>query len=136
LEGQSLIRLSWVSGLPFMAAVWNALPTTLTKLIIDLGQPIRYEVYGVQREHYIQSDDMQPLVQQTNLEELRLFRIPFSVQLIAWETVFRNTSDGGMQILELQMADGPIVRNGHWRKADEVRGLNVAHAALLEIEYK
>jgi hypothetical protein len=110
-----------------MAAVWNALPTTLTKLIIDLGQPIRYEVYGVQREHYIQSDDMQPLVQQTNLEELRLFRIPFSIQSIAWETVFRN---------ELQMADGPIVRNGHWRKADEVRGLNVAHAALLEIEYK
>jgi hypothetical protein len=119
-----------------MAAVWNALPETLMKLIVDLGQPIRYEVYGVQREHYIQSNDMQPLVLQTHLKELRFFRIPFSMQFIAWETVFRNTSNGGMQILELQMADGPIVRNEHWREANEVRGLNVAHAALLEIEYK
>jgi hypothetical protein len=119
-----------------MAPLWNALPTTLVRLVVDLGQPIRYEIYGVQREHYIQADDMKPLVQQTHLRELRLFRLPFSMQSIAWETVFRNTSDGGMQILELQMADRPIVRNEHWTKADEVRGLNVAHAALLEIEYK
>jgi hypothetical protein len=119
-----------------MAAVWNALPTTLVKLVVDLGQPIRFEVYGVQREHYIQSDDMEPLLQQTRLKELRLFRLPFSMQSIAWETVFRNTSKGGMQILELQMADQPIVRTEHWTKAGEVRGLNVAHAALLEIEYK
>jgi hypothetical protein len=115
-----------VSGLPFLPSVWDELPTSLTKLVLDLGQPIRLEQNGeVLHRSYITSNEMKPLQDQTQLKELRLFHIHNSFQPMIWETVFRNTSDGGMRVLDVQMASPPIVRSEQWRRAKDVVGLTV-----------
>lgn len=115
-----------MSGLPFLPSVWDELPTSLTKLVLDLGQPIRLEQNGeVLHRSYITSNEMKPLQDQTQLKELRLFHIHNSFQPMIWETVFRNTSEGGMRVLDVQMASPPIVRSEQWRRAKDVVGLTV-----------
>ncbi|RYO69995.1 hypothetical protein AA0113_g3368 [Alternaria arborescens] len=133
----ALKELTWISGLPFMAVIWEKLSTSLTKLILDLGQPVRLQQDGTNEyKSYITPAEMRPLVQQTELEELRLFGMHDSLQSVYWETVFRNTSTTGMRVLDLNMAAPPIVRQDHWRKADNVRGLTVPKADSKEKEYK
>lgn len=133
----SLMSPSWISGLPFMAVVWEKLSTSLTKLVLDLGQPVRLQQDGTNEyKSYITPAEMRPLVQQTELEELRLFGMHDSLQSVYWETVFRNTSKTGMRVLDLNMAAHPIVRQDHWRKAEDVRGLTVPKADSKEKEYK
>ena len=50
--------------------------------------------------------------------------------------MFRNISDGGIRVLDLQMAAAPLVRNEHWRKARDVFELTVSNDDPLENEYK
>ena len=127
--------------MPFMPVVWEKLTTSLTKLVLDLGQPIKVH-YDVKHDHvieynsYIAANEMKPLVQQTQLKELRLFRMQDSMQSSIWETIFRNTSENGMHVADLQMAAAPIVRSMHWHKADDVVGLTVPKADSKEKEYK
>jgi hypothetical protein len=134
---RQLMSFSWVAGLPFMAVIWEKLSTSLTKLILDLGQPVRLQ-QDAKNEYksYITSAEMKLLVQQTKLKELRLFRMHDSFQSIYWETVFRNTSETGMRVLDLEMAAPPIVRKDHWHKAENVRGSTVPKADSKEKEYK
>ncbi|KAL1796895.1 hypothetical protein ACET3X_005435 [Alternaria dauci] len=132
-----LMISSWISGLPFMAVIWEKLSTSLTKLTLDLGQPVRLEQDGTKEyRSYITPAEMRPLVQQTKLKELRLFGMHDSLQSVYWETVFRNTSEIGMRVLDLSMAAPPIVRQNHWHKAEDVRGLTVPKADSKEKEYK
>ncbi|KAF2132391.1 hypothetical protein P153DRAFT_285814 [Dothidotthia symphoricarpi CBS 119687] len=133
----ALKELTWISGLPFMACVWEKLPTTLTKLVLDLGQPVRLEQDGdVQYKSYITTNEMKPLQHQTMLKELRLLRLYDSLQCVVWETVFRNKSRGGIRVLDLQMAAAPLVRLEHWRQAKDVVGLTVPNEECKEKEYK
>jgi 2-polyprenyl-3-methyl-5-hydroxy-6-metoxy-1,4-benzoquinol methylase len=82
----SLMSPSWISGLPFMAVIWEKLSTSLTKLILDLGQPVRLQQDGTNEyKSYITPAEMRPLVQQTELEELRLFGMHDSLQSVYWE---------------------------------------------------
>jgi len=124
-----------------MPAVWQKLTTSLTKLVLDLGQPTKVH-YDVQHDHvieynsYITANEMKPLVQQTQLKELRLFRMQDSMQSLIWEAIFRNKSENGMRVADLQMAAAPIVRSTHWHKADNVVGLTVPKADSKEKEYK
>jgi hypothetical protein len=128
---------SWISGLPFMATVWEKISTSLTKIVLDLGQPVRLQQVGKHEyKSYITPAEMKPLVQQTKLRELRLFGMHDSLQSVYWETVFRNTSETGMRVLDLNMAHPPIVRQGHWHKAEDVRGLTIPKADSKEKEYK
>lgn len=128
---------SWISDLPFMAVIWTKLSTSLTKLVLGLGQPVHLQQDGENEyKSYITPAEMKPLVQQTELEELRLFHMHDSLQSIYWEAVFRNTSKTGMRVLDLDMAAPPIVRKEHWRKADDVRGLTVLKTDSKEKEYK
>lgn len=132
-----LIIARWISGLPFTAAVWGSLPSTLAKLVLDLGEPVRLEQDGdVLHKSYIIPDEMRSLQEQVKLKELRLFRVHNSFQLMVWETVFRNTSEGGMRILDVQMAAAPIVRSEQWKKAKDVVGLTVALENSAEKGYK
>ncbi|KAF2031288.1 hypothetical protein EK21DRAFT_63436 [Setomelanomma holmii] len=125
-QAQCLQELTWICGMPFFASHWEVLPTSLTKLVLNLGQPVRLDRYGdLVHRSYITSVETQPLLEQTQLKELRLFQVHNSFQSIVWETVFRNTSKGGMQILDIQMASPPIVRSEQWRKAKDVTGLTV-----------
>lgn len=122
-----------------MASVFNELPTKLTKLVLDLGNPVRVADDGVVlTKLYMRSEDMTPLWKQTRLLELRLLRLRDSLQFIAWKTVFLSRISGGMRILELQMHGEPIIRDGlaHWHKAEDVHGLTVAKPVLLEMPYK
>ncbi|KAI4675582.1 uncharacterized protein J4E88_007615 [Alternaria novae-zelandiae] len=133
----ALKELTWISDLPFMAVIWTKLSTSLTKLVLDLGQPVRLQQDGENEyKSYISPAEMRPLVQQTELEELRLFNMHDSYQSIYWETVFRNTSKTGMRVLDLDMAAPPIVRKDHWHKAADVRGLTVPKIDSKEKEYK
>jgi hypothetical protein len=119
-------RSRWISGLPFTATVWGKLPTALTRLVLDLGEPVRLDQDGdVLHRSYITDSEMKPLQELVKLKELRLFRVHNSLQPLVWETVFRNTSDGGMRVLDLQMAAAPIVRSEQWKKAKNVAGLTV-----------
>jgi hypothetical protein len=79
---------------------------------------------------------MEPLREMLKLKELRLLRMYHSFQLLVWETVYRNTSDGGMRILDLQMAEEPIVRSGKWKKANDVAGLTVPTEESADKMYK
>lgn len=127
----------WICGLPFTADICEALPEFLTKLVVDLGEPVRIDNDGdIVYRSYITPQEMKPLQQQTKLKELRLFHVHNSLQQIVWETVFRNTSEGGMRVLDLQMASAPIVRLEKWRKAKDVRGLTVPTGEGQEKEYK
>lgn len=120
-----------------MSVVWETLPTSLTKLVLDLGQPIRIERDGdIEYKSYITQTDMRPLVQQTELKELRLFRMHDSMQSVVWETIFMNVSESGMRVADLQMAAEPLVRATHWHKAEDVRGLTVPKQDSNEKEYK
>ncbi|KAG9187730.1 hypothetical protein G6011_05601 [Alternaria panax] len=133
----ALKELTWISGLPFMVVTWDKLSTSLVKLVLDLGQPVRLQQDGKNEyKSYITLAEMKPLVQQTKLEELRLFGMHDSFQSIYWETVFRNTSKTGMRVLDLNMAAPPIVRQDYWHKAEDVRGLTVPKANSKEKEYK
>jgi hypothetical protein len=85
---------------------------------------------------YITSREMKPLQEQRKLRELRLFHVHESLQCVVWDTVFRNTSKGGMRVLDLQMASAPLVRAEHWRKAKDVVGLTVPTEESKEKEYK
>ncbi|XP_014551631.1 hypothetical protein COCVIDRAFT_42068 [Bipolaris victoriae FI3] len=132
-----LKELTWIAGIPFMSVVWETLPTSLTKLVLDLGQPIRIEQDGdIEYKSYITQTDMRPLVQQTELKELRLFRMHDSMQSVVWETIFMNVSESGMRVADLQMAAEPLVRATHWHKAEDVRGLTVPKQDSNEKEYK
>ncbi|CAA9965261.1 hypothetical protein PTMSG1_08620 [Pyrenophora teres f. maculata] len=137
----ALKELTWISGLPFMPVIWEKLPTSLTKLVLDLGQPVKVH-HDVQHDQvieynsYIASNEMKPLVQYTQLKELRLLRMQDSMQSLVWETIFRNTSENGMRVVDLQMAAAPLVRSKHWHTAEDVVGLTVPKADSKEKEYK
>ncbi|USP82488.1 hypothetical protein yc1106_09762 [Curvularia clavata] len=133
----ALKELTWISAIPFMGKIWDTLPTNMTKLVLDLSQPIRIERDGdIEYKSYIAPKDMKPLVQQTQLEELRMFGMHDSMQAVVWETAYRNVSEGGMRVVDLQMAAEPIVRMDHWRKAMDVVGLTVPKQDSNESEYK
>lgn len=120
-----------------MSMIWGTLPTCLTKLVLDLGQPIRIEQDGdIEYKSYLSQHMMKSLVQQTELQELRLFRMHDSMQAVIWETLFRNTSESGMRVADLQMAAEPLVRVTHWHKAEDVVGLTVPKQDSNEKEYK
>jgi hypothetical protein len=109
----------------------------LTKLVLDLGEPVRLDQDGdLLHKSYITADEMKPLQEQVELKELRLLRVHNTLQPLVWETVFRNTSEGSMHVLDLQMASAPIVRSSQWRKANDVAGLTVPTDASEEKEYK
>ncbi|PZD46777.1 hypothetical protein A1F97_00553 [Pyrenophora tritici-repentis] len=137
----ALKELTWISGLPFMPVVWEKLPTSLTKLVLDLGQPMKVH-HDVQHEKvieynsYITANEMKPLACQTQLKELRLLRIQDSMQSVVWETIFRNKSEDNMRVADLQMAAAPLVRTKHWHKAEDVVGLTVPKGDFKEKEYK
>lgn len=130
-------KTRWFAGLPFTATVFEKLATPLKKLVLDLGQPVRLDEdsYTVHRS-YITASELKPLLEQVKLQELRLFSLHDSVQSLVWETAFRNTSDGGMRILDLQMAKAPIVRTETWKKAKDVAGLTVPTEKVKEQVYK
>jgi hypothetical protein len=132
-----LTSKSWISGLPFMSCIWETLSTSLTKLVLDLGQPLRLQQdRNIEYKSYITPNEMKPLQQQAELQELRLLNMHDSYQSAIWETVFHNTSDSGMRVLDLQMAAAPLVRSDHWRKALNVFGLTVSTGNIKEKEYK
>jgi hypothetical protein len=120
-----------------MACVWEKLSTTLSKLVLDLGQPVRLQQDGdLEYKSYITPAEMKPLQQQTELKELRLFRVHDSLQSVVWDTLYRNKAEGGMRVLDLQMASPPLVRKEHWHKAQDVVGLTVPKGDHKEKEYK
>ncbi|KAF2270893.1 hypothetical protein CC78DRAFT_573254 [Lojkania enalia] len=122
-----LKEVTWISTLPFTDAVWGVLPTNLTKLVVDIGKPVRLNATDSHREIYISQDGMKPLVHLNKLEELRIFGMRDSFQSIIWETVYNNKSDNKyMRVLDLQMASRPLVREEVWRQAKDVGGLTVA----------
>ena len=105
--------------------------------MLDLGEPVRLDQDGdVLHKSYITPSEMKSLQEQTELKELRLFRVRDSLQPLIWETVFRNTSQGGMRVLDVQMAAAPIVRSEQWKKANDVAGLTVPTETSEEKEYK
>ncbi|KAF2476578.1 uncharacterized protein BDR25DRAFT_277823 [Lindgomyces ingoldianus] len=122
-----LIGSDWVSTLPFVPSTWEVLPTTLTKLVLDISQPVRLDGTDAHRESYLPQSGLKPLVNFDKLEELRIFGMRDSFQSIIWETVYRHDPDSdGMRILELSMANRPLIRQEGWLKAQEVVGLRVA----------
>ncbi|KAJ4992717.1 hypothetical protein SVAN01_01763 [Stagonosporopsis vannaccii] len=130
-----LRELVWIGGLPFMASVFDDLPVKMTKLVLDLGNHVRVLDDSVRvTKLHINPEDMRPLMKQTRLQELRLFRLRDSLQFIAWQTVYLNDTPEGMRTLELQMDAEPILRNKNnkYHKAVDVRGLTVAQPGLLE----
>jgi len=108
--------------------VWDMLPMSLAKLIVDVSRPVDVDYNNGTQTKYITPEGMQPLIQFTKLRELRIFGMRGSFQSIIWETVFKNTADDkGMHVLDLQMAEKPLVRANHWVAAENVRGLKVRH---------
>ena len=119
-----------------MACIWEKLPA-LSKLVLDLGQPVRLQQNGdIEYKSYVTPAEMRPLQQQTELEELRLLNIHDSLQSVVWDTLYRNTAEGGMRVLDLQMASPPLVRKDHWHKAQDVVGLTIPKEDTKEKEYK
>lgn len=115
----------------------TSLPTNLIKLVVDLGEPVRLDQDGdVLHKSYITSTELKPLQEQTELKELRLLRVHDAIQPLIWETVFRNTTDNGMRVLDIQMANAPIVRSEQWKRAKNVVGLTVPTETSEEKEYK
>lgn len=106
--------------------------------MIDLGNAVRLQVDGFDDVYksYITANEMSPLTRQTKLKELRLFSMQNSHQLVIWETVYRNTLDGGMRLLELTMAESPFFRVEHWLDANKVTGMNVPIPQIGGREYK
>jgi hypothetical protein len=124
----SLKELTWISDLPFMDIVWKALPRTLTKLIIDVSQPVEVDRKNPLHKRYMGQEAMKPLIEFTKLRELRIFGMRETFQATIWETVFRNEAEEkGMHVLDLQMVDKPLVRQKHWVKAEDVQGLKVVN---------
>ena len=102
------------------------LPKSLTKLIIDIRQPVNIIKTSIESKVFISQDDMKPLVRYTKLRELRVFGMRDSFQALLWEVVYRNQSDDrGMHVLDLEMATAPFVRQDNWIKGTDVRGLKV-----------
>jgi hypothetical protein len=138
-EMPNLQEVTWISGLPFTAALWKKLPTTLEKLVLDLGQPVRLtKLYGGDvSKSWITTSEMKPLQCMTSLQELRLLRMHDSFQVVVWDAVYRNTSTTGMRVVDLQMKWAPIVRGrDDWLKAQDVSGLNVPVEEGVEEKYK
>ncbi|KAF2654123.1 hypothetical protein K491DRAFT_717410 [Lophiostoma macrostomum CBS 122681] len=122
----NLQELTWSSTLPFMESIWSALPTTVTKLVLDVGYPIRLDADDSNRPIYLNQESMRPLINYTKLTELRIFGMRDTYQSTIWETVYRNeVENGNMRVLELQMAAPPLVRHEGWNKAKDVQGLRV-----------
>jgi hypothetical protein len=118
----SLKELTWISDLPFMDIVWKALPRTLTKLIIDVSQPVEVDQKNPLHKRYMGQEAMKPLIEFTKLRELRIFGMRETFQATIWATVFRNEAEEkGMHVLDLQMVDKPLVRQKHWVKAEDVQ---------------
>ncbi|KAH9868695.1 hypothetical protein J1614_007767 [Plenodomus biglobosus] len=118
--------------------VWEGLSTSMTKIILDIGYPVRlmFDGYKSTQKGFISSSEMKPLVKQTKLKELRLFHMQDSYQSIIWETLYRNSTDEGMLLLDITMAVPPLVRSKDWRKASDVAGLAVAVVESGDQEYK
>lgn len=111
-----------------MDTVWDALPKSLTKLIIDISRPIGVDQHDSKRNKYISQEGMKSLVEFTKLRELRIFGMRDTFQSVIWEAVFRNEADDkGMHVLDLQMAEKPLVRQKHWVGAKDVQGLRVSN---------
>jgi hypothetical protein len=126
LSHPHLIPHSWISTLPFTSALWPVLPLTLTKLIVDFSQPIALDPTDNNRPIYIHQDDVKPLISYTKLVELRIFGLMDAFQAIIWETVFRNQAEAGvMRVLDINTKSAPIVREGAWKSAGDVQGLDV-----------
>ena len=120
-----------------MACIWDAVTTSLTKLVLDLGCPVRLHQDGdVLHESRISAAEMDALKKQEQLEELRLFSMYDSFQALVWETVYRNKSVGGIGVLDLKMAVTPITRSKKWRPASEVESLVRLNNTLKGKEYK
>lgn len=132
-----LMRCSWISGLPLLACVLEQLPKSMTKIILNIGQGICVQ-QDTEYSHmaYITPTDMKPLLEQTELKELRLFSMQVSLQCVVWETVFRNKAKGGMFLLDLGMATAPLVRKNHWLLAQDVVGLKVVNEDGKDKGYK
>lgn len=80
---------------------------------------------------------MASLLDMTQLEELRFFKIPdITFQRVVWGTVFRNDLKNGMKVLELEMARPAVVRPGDWRYAHDVVDLDVAAGVYMAQKYK
>jgi len=111
-----------------MDIVWKALHRSLTKLIIDISRPIEVDRYSSLRKKHMSQDGMKSLIGLTKLRELRIFGMRNTFQSITWEAVFRNKADENeMLVLDLQMAETPIVRQKHWGKPKEIQGLKVSN---------
>ncbi|KAF2000228.1 hypothetical protein P154DRAFT_412777, partial [Amniculicola lignicola CBS 123094] len=122
-----LKEFTWMATLPFMEAVWPALPKTLTKLVVNLDNPVHLDTADGNRRTYISHDAMRPLTTFTKLEQLRIFGMHDSFQSIIWETVYRNDADSkSMDVLDLSMKLVPLVRRSDWLKAEDVKKLTVA----------
>ncbi|OAL56562.1 hypothetical protein IQ07DRAFT_674741 [Pyrenochaeta sp. DS3sAY3a] len=140
IETMPLLKeVTWISDLPFTAEFLDALPTTLTKLIVNLEQPV-FPQEGNTLSTYgktIEPSEMTSLLDMTQLEELRLFKIPeISFQPVVWGTVFRNKTAKGMKVLELEMARPAVVRPGDWCLAHDVVDLDVAAGVYMAQKYK
>ena len=118
-----------------MGSVWDALPTTLAKLVVDVGYPVRLDASDSKRPIYLKQECLKPLINYTNLNELRIFGMRDSYQSIIWETVYRNQVQGGMRVLDLHMAAPPLVRQKSWVKAKDVHGLTVPVAEVPAYKY-
>ena len=100
-----------------MGSVWDALPTTLAKLVVDVGYPVRLDASDSKRPIYLKQECLKPLINYTNL------------------TVYRNQVQGGMRVLDLHMAAPPLVRQKSWVKAKDVHGLTVPVAEVPAYKY-
>jgi hypothetical protein len=110
-----------------MENVWTVLPNTITKLIIDVSQPLDVSEQDPVSKKYITQEGMKPLTKFIKLQELRIFGMRETFQSTIWETVFRNEADDGMRVLDLQLAEKPLVRQDHWVEANDVQGLKVSN---------
>lgn len=120
-----------------MESVWAGLTTSLTTLVLDLGRPVRLHIDGdVLHQSRISANEMKPLKNHVQLKELRLFRMYDSLQPLIWETVYRNISEGGMRVLDLQMVSPPLIRSKRWHTAGDIVGLTVINDESVEKEYK
>lgn len=125
---ESLLELTWVSGLPFLDLILQRLPRKLVKLRFDIQHPVRLDTSDFRRPIYFQRRDMKPLTEFVKLKELRIFGMMESCQSVIWETVWRSEAEGKMmELLELTMCLDPIIRSGpsqtKWVKADGVKSI-------------
>jgi hypothetical protein len=119
-----------------MEMIWSALPTTVTKLVLDVGYPIKLDADDSNRLIYLNQESMKPLINYTKLKELRIFGMRDTYQSTIWETVYRNEAEeGSMRVLELQMAAPPLVRHEGWSQATDVQGLRVESEEACPYKY-